>query len=69
MTITKERKGLTGEVLRKRSGSRESEILSWLGVKDTCPVLLHEQYKPGSPHLGEKLSFTLYPGKEGVNQT
>lgn len=52
MTITKERKGLIGEVLRKRSGSRESEILSWLGVKDTCPALLHEQYKPGSPYPG-----------------
>ena len=68
MTITKERKGLTAEVLRKRSGSRESEILSWLGVKDTCPALLREQCKPGSPHPGGKLSFTLCPGKEGVNQ-
>ena len=68
MTITKERKGLTGEVLRKWSGSRESEILSWLGVKDTCPALLFEQCKPGSPHPGEKLSFTPCPGKEGVNK-
>lgn len=30
---------------QETSGSRESEILSWLGVKDTCPALLHEQYK------------------------
>lgn len=68
VTVAKERKGLTGEVLRRRSGSWESKILPWLGVKDTCPLLLLEQYKPGSCHPGGKLSFTLCPGKEGANQ-
>ena len=68
VTTTKERKTMTGEVLGKRSGSRESETLPWLGVKDMWPAPLREQCKPGSPHPGEKLSFPLCPGKEGVNQ-
>ena len=43
VTVAKERKGLIGEVLRRRSGSWEPKILPWLGIKDTCPLLLLEQ--------------------------